>query len=110
VPLPPSWKVTPPPLCILLYVISQVYVYNGEEARTHIGLDPFNVNKGQIGLSFGPHPSRGTNSRYNSALIIGKQNFGELSSQTDLDLGHLENSISRLKSQVDFLTKAFLQN
>lgn len=34
-----------------------------------------------------------------SALTVGNQNFRELSSQTDLDVGHLENSTSRLESQ-----------
>ena len=33
-----------------------------------------------------------------SALIVGNQNFEELSFQIDIDLGHLENSISRLDS------------
>lgn len=33
-----------------------------------------------------------------SALIVGNQNFEDLSFQIDVDLGHLENSISRLDS------------
>lgn len=45
-----------------------------------------------------------------SALIIGNQNLEELSFQIDVDLGHLENSISRLDSRLDSLTKVVLQN
>lgn len=44
-----------------------------------------------------------------SALIVRNQNFG-LGSHIDLDLGRLENSISRLESQVDFLIEVVLQN
>lgn len=35
-----------------------------------------------------------------STLIVGNQKFSKLSFQIDLDLGHLEYSISRLESQV----------
>lgn len=45
-----------------------------------------------------------------STLIIGNQNLEELSFQIDVDLGHLENSISRLVSRLDSLTKVVLQN
>lgn len=45
-----------------------------------------------------------------SALILGDQNIRELSSQINLDLGKLENSISRRETHVDFLIEVILWN
>lgn len=45
-----------------------------------------------------------------SALMVGKQNFRELSSPTELDPGHLQSSLSRLESHADSLKKVVLQN
>lgn len=45
-----------------------------------------------------------------SALIGGNQSFWELSTQIDVGLGHLENSLSRQEGYVDSLVEVVLQN
>lgn len=41
------------------------------------------------------------------ALVVGDKKFKELSTQANIDLGHLENSISHLEAQVDSLAEVF---
>lgn len=60
-----------------------------------------------MGHSSGPKLSRHRNS---SAMTVGNPKINEHSSQMDLDLGHLENSISRLEIYIDSLLEEFLQN
>lgn len=68
----------------------------------------------QTGPSSVPDSSRGRSSGSNThrhcSLDGWESNFGGLRSQIDLDLGHLENSISRLESQVDSLAEIGVQN
>lgn len=40
-----------------------------------------------------------------TALLVGDKNFKELSAKIDIDLGHLENSLSRLESEADSLAE-----
>lgn len=48
--------------------------------------------------------------RKSSALTLGNPKINEHSSHIFLDLGHLENSISRLKIYIDSLLEEFLHN
>lgn len=96
-PPPTHWKITLPTLCIQVYVISQVCAHNGEERRTHIGLDLMLMTPILVPILVGAGIASAT-AIGTSALTVGNQNFTELSSQTDLGLDHLENSLSRLES------------
>lgn len=44
-----------------------------------------------------------------SVLIVGNKNFKVFSAQLDIDLGHLENSISHLEAQAYSLSEVFLK-
>lgn len=66
-----------------------------------------------MGPNSGLSPRRDKNIWCNShrhLSLVGNQNSRKLRSQLNLDLGNLENSISRLESQVGFLKEEVLWN
>lgn len=70
----------------MVYVILQVYTYNGEEGRVYTGLDPMLMKVKQAPI--GSNPSRGRKSQCIrqglAVLIVENKNFRKLSSQIDL--------------------------
>lgn len=93
-----------PTLHRLVYVIPQVYAYNiGDERRAHTGFDSVLIKVEQapvlvlilVGAGIASVTATGI-----SAFTAGSR----ISSQIDLDLGHLESSTFRLESQLDSLT------
>ncbi|XP_014404410.1 PREDICTED: endogenous retrovirus group S71 member 1 Env polyprotein-like [Myotis brandtii] len=102
-----------PLLCVLVYILPQVFIYNGNEGRAHIysGLSPNRYKRAPVLvpllLSLGVVGSTAVGA---SALIKGDINLKELSGQVDIDIRHLQSSISHLETQLDSLAEVVLQN
>ena len=98
-------------LCVFIVVISQVFIYIGEEGRVHLG-----VNYPCLVSSAHSH-SLIRADRQSMALLhlklqpsLWRLKNLNLSAHIDMDLGHLENSTSQLDAQVDFLGDVVLQD
>ncbi|XP_020830678.1 endogenous retrovirus group S71 member 1 Env polyprotein [Phascolarctos cinereus] len=103
------------PLCILVSIIPQVSLLQGPEGWEYFAHDgsvsyrskravplliPILVGLGLVGST-----AVGT-----AALVQGEASYRELSAQVDVDLSHLEHSISQLERQVNSLAEMVLQN
>lgn len=95
-----------PTLRRLVYIIPQVYAYNiGDERRAQAGFDSVLMKVKQapvLVLILAEAGIASVTATGISAFTVGNQ----ISSQIDLDLGHLESSMFRLESQVDSLTRS----
>lgn len=94
-----------------LHFTSNIYIPWGWRAK----LNPFPVALNPLEMSShsSAHLGRARNCRIHRSWgfsLNKRKNIEKRSTQIDADLGHLENSISRLKSQVDSLAEMVLQN
>ena len=85
-----------PKLCILVHILPQVYLYNGEASKEHMGLVYSLRTKGAapilvplpVGLRIAGSITVGT-----ASFVVNDANFKVLSKQVDKDLGMLESSV-----------------
>lgn len=86
-----------PTLCILVYAIPR-HLSIVDTRIIHIDLDSM-LRKVKWVPILGEAGRASATSKGTTALIVGNKIFREFGSQTDLGLGHLGNSISRLENK-----------